>query len=203
MWFAIAIGVGLLLLGWFVNQVNSRHEQKTLEVSQSPDGRVAAAWDESGAFEDVSIAREALDELVTEVPVDELEQKVSLLRLAIMSIRAERYELLDEVAACAGELAPDCCETLGLRGLALAYGADPGSSRTLLGRAKAGMAGCGGACSASIEARVLLQEVTLALDAHGGPPEGEALVVRGACASCAHEATAPADDEEARAEEGT
>src|SRR5260221_2619674 len=96
--FAIAIVVGLLLITWLVNQVNARHDKKRETAGPGPDARIAEAWDDFGISDDGAKSKSRFAKLLRKAPVERVESKEGLVRLALMAIRAENFEPLQDIA---------------------------------------------------------------------------------------------------------
>ncbi len=164
MYLLAASFIGFVVLTWIVNRINATHEAKKVEQSESGDARVTTAWDDFGLGEDPAVWRAALEELLGRLDLDELAQKQSLVRLAIMAVRSDHMDPLPQIAARATRIDPGCSETRALEALAEAYAGPAERAIPKLRDATAGLASCSG-CGAGVEGGILKQEVALALDA--------------------------------------
>jgi hypothetical protein len=164
MWTLLAIVTGLVAVTWFVNHVNARHEAKRVESGPTADALVEQAWDEFTAHDEPSVMHERFDSLMQRLDVDAVAQKQSLVRLAVMAVRAEATDALVAIADRASVLDPGCGETRALDALAEAYAGPRDVAIRKLRVAGKGLAACTG-CGAGVEGGLLVQEVGVALDA--------------------------------------
>jgi hypothetical protein len=164
MWTLVAIVAGLIAATWFVNHVNARHEANRAASGPTPDALVDEAWDEFAAHDEPSVMRDRFEALIRAVDVERLAQKQSLVRLAVMAVRAESTDALPAIADRAAVVDPGCGETRALDALAEAYAGPREVAIQKLRVAGNGLAACTG-CGAGVEGGLLVQEVSLALDA--------------------------------------
>ena len=180
MW--IALLVALVAVAIWMTRVNARYEDRDKLAGEGADARVEAVWDTFGlpdARPDADVAR-----LLAEVKPDDLRDKHAVIALAIMAARTGHVDALEALAARAGGLDAGCGETAALGVLAAAYNGDVALARERHRQSQAVMAGCA-SCGASGDAKILMQEVALALDA----------LESGALAAAPNEAPDDAPDE--------
>lgn len=181
MW--IALLAALVAVAVWMTRVNARYEAREKLAGEGADARVEALWDVFGlpdARPEADVAR-----LLAEVTPDDLRDKHAVIALAIMAARTGHVDALEPLAARARGLDAGCGEAAALGVLAAAYNGDVALARERHARSQAAMAGCA-SCGASGDAKILMQEVALALDAL----ESGAL----AGAAPAEEGDAPVDD---------
>lgn len=160
MW--IALLVALVALAVWMTRVNARYEARDKAAGEGADARVHALWDAFGlpdAKPEEDVAR-----LVDEVEPSQLRDKHAVVAMAIMAARTGHHDVLEGLAARAAQLDGGCGETAALGVLAAAYAGDLALAKERHARSQAAMAGCA-SCSASGDARILMQEVDIALDA--------------------------------------
>ncbi len=161
MW--IALLVALVAVAVWMTRVNARYEARDKQrEAEGADARVEALWDTFGlpdARPDAEVAR-----LLAEVTPAQLRDKHAVIALAIMAARTGHVDALEALAARAGDLDAGCGETAALGVLAAAYNGDVALARERHRQSQAVMAGCA-SCGASGDAKILMQEVALALDA--------------------------------------
>lgn len=151
----------VLLCAWMA-RINARYA--AAEREQGPDDEVEALWSVFGLPEqgdDMSARVEALLERVT--PAD-LRTKHGVVALAIMAARSGHHDVLEPLARRAATLDGGCGETAALGVLAAAYAGDLRLASERHARSQSAMASCA-SCGASGDARILLQEAEIALDA--------------------------------------
>lgn len=155
---------GFVVLTWLVHRVNATHDAKKLEQAETGDARVSTTWDDFGLGDNPAAWRAVLENLLARITLEHLVQKQSLVRLAIMAVRADHTEPLPRIAARALDLDPGCSETRALDALAAAYTGPADRAIPKLRDASTGLAACSG-CGAGVEGGILKQELALALDA--------------------------------------
>ena len=161
---AVALLMGIVLLTAVVSWVNARYDRKKAAVGQTPDERVEEAWESFGFGDDPAAARAALGLLLDAVDPAMLRRKNSVVSLAVMAARVERFDVLPELADRARDLDGGCGETAALAVLAEACAGDPQRARAMFAESRAAMAGCG-SCGTQGPGRYLMQEVALMVDA--------------------------------------
>lgn len=168
---ALIVIVALLAVAmWFVNRVNSQHEQRRAGAGPSADALVEEAWGEFTAYDEPATMRARLASLFEKVDTNAIAQKQSLVRLAVMAVRAESTDALTAIADRAAVVDPGCGETRALDALAEAYAGPRERAIPKLRAAASGLAACTG-CGAGVEGGLLVQEVSIALDALSGGEE--------------------------------
>ena len=160
----IGIVVGLLVLTWVIQRVNSRYDEKRESKGPTADLRVAQAWDDFGSTDDTAVAQARFEKLIAKAPVPKLKAKDSLARMGLMAIRAERFDVLPDIATRAARVDAECGETTALVALAEAYQGDPEQARKLLEKARFALAGCA-SCATDVDGQLLLREAAIAFDA--------------------------------------
>lgn len=171
MW--IAILVVLVVVAFWMTRVNARYEAREKHAEAGPDARVEALWEAFGAPD--AHTEDDVARLLAEVKPDALRDKHAVIVLAIMAARTGHVDVLEALAQRARSLDAGCGETAALGVLAAAYNGDLALARARHAHSQAVMAGCA-SCSAAGDARILMQEVALALDAL----QSGALPIRGA-----------------------
>jgi hypothetical protein len=161
----------LILATVFVTWVNGRHERRKAAEGPSPDERVEAAWEDFGPAEDPESVRATVDEVLEHVTPATLGRKASVISLAIMATRAERYDVLPALAERSRSLDGGCGETAALAVLAEACTGDIQRARRMFIESQSAMAGCA-SCGAKGPGRYLMQELALLLDAMGDEGAG-------------------------------
>lgn len=164
---AVALLMVVVLLMAVVSWVNRRHDRQKAATGPTPDERVEAAWEGFGFGDDPAAARAALDALLDEVDPAALRRKNSVVSLAVMAARTERYDALPALAEHARALDDGCGETAALAVLAEACAGDPRRAREMFVASQSAMAGCG-SCGTQGPGRYLMQEVALMVDAMDG-----------------------------------
>ncbi len=164
----IGLLVAIVLLSAVVSWINGRHDRNKAAAEPTPDERVEAAWEGFGFGDDPSAARTALDALLDDIDPATLRRKNSLVSLAVMAARTERYDALPSLADHARTLDGGCGETAALAVLAEACAGDPKRAREMYIASQAAMAGCG-SCGTQGPGRYLMQEVAIMVDAMDGP----------------------------------
>jgi hypothetical protein len=161
--------VVLVLVTWWISRVNAKYEKKKEQEGDSVDVLVRSAWDQFGlADEDDPTGMESsFDRLMAQVDVSAMRDKTALVQLAIMAVRSGRTDSLPAIAEQIEQVAPGCGETRSIQGLAEAYAGDPSRARALLIDAQRATAGCS-SCGSTVEAKILTQEIVLALHALEG-----------------------------------
>ncbi|MBL8600793.1 MAG: hypothetical protein JNK72_02620 [Myxococcales bacterium] len=154
---ALALAAGLITF------VNRRHDAKKAAEGLSPDERVETVWAEHGADDDPAELGARLDTLLDGLDPATLAQKSSVIALAIMAARAERFALLPALADRAAGLDGGCGETAALSVLAEACAGDPERARAMYLETQSSIAGCG-ACGSAGPGRYLMQELALHLE---------------------------------------
>ena len=109
----------------------------------------------------------ALDALLDDVDPAALRRKSSVVSLAVMAARTERFDALPALAEQARALDGGCGETAALAVLAEACAGDPKRAREMYAASQSAMAGCG-SCGTQGPGRYLMQEVALMVDAMDG-----------------------------------
>lgn len=168
---AVALVMAIVLLTAVVSWINRRHDEKKSAAGPTPDERVEAAWEGFGFGDDPAAARASLDALLDEVDPASLRRKNSIVSLAVMAARVERFDALPALAEQARELDGGCGETAALAVLAEACAGDPRRAKEMYAASQAAMAGCG-SCGTAGPGRYLMQEVAIMVDAMDGaaPP---------------------------------
>lgn len=163
---AVALLMGLVVMVAVVSWINGRHDRRKATAPATADERVEAEWEGFGFGEDPSAARASLDALLREVDVEALRRKASVVSLAVMAARVERFDVLPSLAERAQALDGGCGETAALAVLAEACAGDPQRAREMYVASQAAMAGCG-SCGTQGPGRYLMQEVAIMVDAIG------------------------------------
>jgi hypothetical protein len=172
---AVVLLMTLALLTAVVSWINGRYERKRSAEGPTPDERVEAVWEGFGFGDEPAAARAALDALLEEVDPAALRRKSSIVSLAVMAARTERFDVLPDLADHARALDGGCGETAALAVLAEACAGDPQRAREMYAASQAAMAGCG-SCGTQGPGRYLMQEVALMVDAMDGHAPGAALL---------------------------
>ncbi|MDP3274543.1 MAG: hypothetical protein Q8Q09_05065 [Deltaproteobacteria bacterium] len=171
----IGIVVFLSLSVLVVRRVNARYERAEGE-GPLPDDLVQAAWDEFGGDEDPLVGKDRLNRLVDSLDIEALRAKPSLVQLAVMATRADRVDVLPTIAARAEALESGCGETRSLIALSEALtGDDLQRAVDAMNAAQSAVAGCS-KCSASIESKLLAQELGIAAQLLEDRMQGDAPV---------------------------
>jgi hypothetical protein len=168
---AVALLMSVVLLTAVVSWINRRYDRQRSSAGPTPDEQVEAAWEGFGFGDDPAATRAALDALLDEVDPGALRRKSSIVSLAVMAARTERYDALPALAEHARALDGGCGETAALAVLAEACAGDPKRAREMYVASQAAMAGCG-SCGTQGPGRYLMQEVAImvdAMDAHPPP----------------------------------
>lgn len=178
-----AVIAAVVLLAAWMARINVKHQDAARAAETGPDAKVEALWSSFGmpGHDDPSAAQ--VDALLEELTPDDLRTKHAVIALSIMCARTGHHDVLEPLARRASTLDGGCGETAALGVLAAAYAGDLRLAQERHARSQAAMASCA-SCSSTGDARILLQEATLALDAlqSGALAEGEALAVRRATA---------------------
>lgn len=161
---ALALLAVVVLFVVAMSWMNRRHDAKKAAEGPTDDERVDAAWDDFGFGEDPEAMRDAVDELLDAVDPSALRRKNSVIALAVMAARAERFEVLPDLAARAKSLDGGCGEAVAMAVLAEACAGDPDRAREMYRASQSAMAGCG-SCGTQGPGRYLMQEVAIMLDA--------------------------------------
>jgi hypothetical protein len=162
MW--IAALVALLLIAWWITGVNARYAAREAQSMEGPDARVEALWDHFGIGDAPEQSAAQVDALLSEVVPRELKSKHAVVVLAIMAARTGHHDVLEALATRAAALDGGCGETAALGVLSAAYAGDVALARERHMRSQEVISGCA-SCGASSDAKILMQEVALALDA--------------------------------------
>ena len=160
----IGLLMGIALLMAVVSWINRRHDRQRAATGPTPDERVEAAWEGFGFGDDPAATRTALDALLDDIDPASLRRKSSIVSLAVMAARTERYDALPALAEQARSLDGGCGETAALAVLAEACAGDPQRAREMYIASQSAMAGCG-SCGTAGPGRYLMQEVALMVDA--------------------------------------
>ncbi|MFO0559752.1 MAG: hypothetical protein U0269_17165 [Polyangiales bacterium] len=162
-----AIVVALLVAVMAINHINARYEKNKKRADgdgPSADSLVEAAWDEFGGDEPQALLRRTIERLAKDVKIEKLSSKSVVIQFAVMSARAERYDLLPLLAERAEEIDEGCGETRTLRALAEAHtGNDFDKAVEAIQHAQSAAEGCA-KCSSSIESKLLAEELAIAAD---------------------------------------
>lgn len=160
----VALLMAVVLLTAVVSWINGRYDRRKEASGPTADERVEAAWEAFGFGDDPAPARAALDALLDDLDPSDLRRKNSVVSLAVMAARTERYDALPALADHARALDGGCGETAALAVLAEACAGDPARAREMYAASRAGMAGCG-SCGTQGPGRYLMQEVAIMVDA--------------------------------------
>lgn len=161
---AVALLMAIVLITAVASWINGRYDRRKAATGPTADERVEAAWEAFGFGDDPAAARAALDELLDDVDPAALRRKNSIVSLAVMAARTERYDALPALAGHARVLDGGCGETAALAVLAEACAGDPQRAREMYAASQAAMAGCG-SCGTAGPGRYLMQEVAIMVDA--------------------------------------
>lgn len=179
MWLWIACAVAVVLVAAWMTRINAQYEAREAAAKAGPDVRVQELWEAFGTSDDDAAAMEPrVHALIDEVDTSKLRTKHAVAALAIMAARTGRHEVLEPLARRARSVDGGCGETAALGVLAAAYSGDVELARERTLESQATMAGCA-SCGASMIAKILMQEVSIALDAlesgalHAGASEEE------------------------------
>ncbi len=161
---ALILVAVLVAASLLVSRINARHEARGPVEPVTPEQRVAVAWDAYGADDDLATMRARVDPLLEDLDVEALASRNAVVSLAVMCVRAERFEVLPALARRARSLDGGCGETAALGVLAEACAGDPQRARELFAESQGAMAGCT-SCGSKGPGRYLMQEVAVMLDA--------------------------------------
>lgn len=164
----LGIVVALLVaVALVISRINAKYEDakpQSEDDDRSPEVIFQTAWEEFAADEPLTVARARIDRLLDLLTIRDLEQKSMVVQLAVMAARAERFDLLPELAMRAEELDAHCGETRSLRVLSeLYHGDDMAEAKRLFAEAQQATAGCA-KCSASLESKLLATEIAVAAE---------------------------------------
>lgn len=157
------IAAVVLLCAWMA-RINARYAEAERARETGPDAQVEALWSSFGLPDHEADAAERVAALLEAVTPKDLRSKHSMVALAIMSARTGHHDVLEPLAQRAAKLDGGCGETAALGVLAAAYSGDLRLAQERHARSQSAMAGCG-SCGSSGDAKILMQEVALALDA--------------------------------------
>ena len=175
----VVLAAVVLLCAWMA-RVNARYTAAEAARAQGPDAEVESLWSVFGLPEQGSDLPARVGDLLERVTPDDLRTKHGVVALAIMAARSGHHDVLEPLARKASRLDGGCGETAALGVLAAAYSGDLSLALERQSRSQSAMASCS-SCGASGDARILLQEAEIALDAlRSGAldAQGEALHVR-------------------------
>ena len=159
----LVLGAVVLLCVWMA-RVNARYAAAEKERERGPDADVEALWSVFGLPEQGSELPARVEALLERVTPDDLRTKHGVVALAIMAARSGHHDVLEALARRAERLDGGCGETAALGVLAAAYAGDLRLAVERRSRSQSSMASCG-SCGASGDAKILLQEAEIALDA--------------------------------------
>lgn len=157
------IAAVVVLCAWMA-RINARYLDAEKARETGPDAKVEELWSSFGLPDQGDHAAERVATLLEAVTPKDLRSKHSVVALAIMSARSGHHDVLEPLAQRAAQLDGGCGETAALGVLAAAYSGDVQLAQERHARSQSAMAGCG-SCGASGNAKILMQEVALALDA--------------------------------------
>lgn len=157
------IAAVVVLCAWMA-RINARYAEAEKAREATSDAKVDALWSSFGLPEHEGDAAERVAALLEEVTPRDLRDKHAVVALAIMSARTGHHDVLEPLAQRASQLDGGCGETAALGVLAAAYSGDARLAQERHARSQAAMSGCA-SCGASGNAKILMQEVALALDA--------------------------------------
>jgi|JI10StandDraft_1071094.scaffolds.fasta_scaffold452706_1 hypothetical protein len=175
----VVLAAVVLLCAWMA-RVNARYTAAEAARAQGPDAEVESLWSVFGLPEQGSDLPARVGDLLERVTPDDLRTKHGVVALAIMAARSGHHDVLEALARRAARLDGGCGETAALGVLAAAYGGDLRLAMERQSQSQSAMASCA-SCGASGDAKILLQEAEIALDAlRSGALEtaGEALHLR-------------------------
>lgn len=170
----------IVVLAAVMARINVKYEDAARAKEAGPDALVEDLWSSFGMPDQGDPSAAQVDALLERVTPNDLATKHAVMVLGIMCARTGHHDVLEPLAQRAMKLDGGCGETAALGVLAAAYAGDVKLAQERHARSQAVMASCA-SCSASGDARILLQEATLALDALStGALEtrGEAIEVR-------------------------
>lgn len=159
----LVIGAVVLLCAWMA-RVNVRYADAQAQREEGPDAKVEALWSVFGLDEEGDELSSRVDALLEAVTPESLRTKHGVVALAIMAARSGHHDVLEALARRAAALDGGCGETAALGVLAAAYAGDLRLAMERQSRSQSAMASCG-SCGASGDAKILLQEAEIALDA--------------------------------------
>jgi hypothetical protein len=160
--YAFALAV-VLLCAWMA-RINARYAAAERAKETGPDAKVDALWSGFGMPEEGDDVSARVAALLEEVTPRDLRTKHGVVALAIMAARTGQHDVLEPLAQRAATLDGGCGETAALGVLAAAYAGDLRLAQERHARSQAVMASCA-SCGASGDAKILLQEAQIALDA--------------------------------------
>ncbi len=175
----VVIAAVVLLCAWMA-RINARYADAERQKELGADAEVEALWSAFGLPEQGDDMSARVETLLERVTPDDLRTKHGVVALAIMAARSGHHDVLEPLARKASRLDGGCGETAALGVLAAAYSGDLNLALERQSRSQSAMASCS-SCGASGDARILLQEAEIALDAlRSGAldAQGEALHVR-------------------------
>lgn len=158
------IAAVVVLCAWMA-RINARYAEAEKAREAGPDAKVEDLWSAFGMPEHSEAdAGARVGELLEAVTPNDLRSKHAVVALAIMAARTGHHDVLEPLAQRAAKLDGGCGETAALGVLAAAYSGDLRLAQERHARSQSAMAGCG-SCGSSGDAKILMQEVALALDA--------------------------------------
>lgn len=178
--FGYFVIAAVVLLAAWMTRINARYTAAEQTREEGPDAKVAALWSVFGMPEEGDDMSARVNELLETVTPEDLRSKHGVVALAIMAARSGHHDVLEPLARRASSLDGGCGETAALGVLAAAYAGDLRLAMDRQARSQSAMASCA-SCGASGDAKILLQEAEIALDAlRSGAlePSGEALSLR-------------------------
>lgn len=172
--FGYFVIAAVVLLAAWMTRINARYAAAEQTREEGPDAKVAALWSVFGMPEEGDDMSARVNELLETVTPEDLRSKHGVVALAIMAARSGHHDVLEPLARRASSLDGGCGETAALGVLAAAYAGDLRLAMDRQARSQSAMASCA-SCGASGDAKILLQEAEIALDAlrsgalvHGG-----------------------------------
>lgn len=178
----VVLALAVIALALVIAVFNRRHDARRADESESDDDLVDQAWESFGIGDETDEDRAERDALFDTVDPSSLRRKHSVIALAVMASRAERFELLPALADRARALDGGCGEAAAMAVLSEACTGDPERARALYAANLGAMSGCG-SCGTQGPGKILLQEVSIMLDAQreramNSEPQAGSLTVR-------------------------